>query len=487
MPTTLITPGYLFNTDPVCHVIGDRLWVFCAQDQYSVLFQVPEDCWNNVGSLHAYSTADLRHWTHHGTAFSSRDVEWCSMHSLWPGDSGVEADGKFFAYPSFRNGPFEIAAMVADHPQGPYRDALGTPLINDAVLAAHGVDRKSFAKYAHLNAIVVRDEEGAPWLMFGHFQLFRVRLKPSMTELDGPMIPMEVPYRGGEAVEYIENPRINRLGGEYVFSYVAYKNWGGVSNPNYAEDAPEGPYIQYCVSDNLWGPYSNPKHLIYPAHPEACNITNSIVEFGGRTLAVYHVPFAGKEHRHTGFAELRLGNDGLPVPLHPASDEPLFPQNEIRLCLDAFAPKRFAVEYHDCHGAVPERGVKQFHHMKMDGGGWLRFDRMDFGKGASAVELSAGSERMRLLRGELEFRIDAPDGALLATLPVEKSFQHSFYRLTQGPCAPVSGLHDLYLVARGCESPVSTSSPLFKKVSPEALPQSNGPLFNVDWFRFIAN
>lgn len=100
MPTTLLTPGYLFNTDPVCHVIGGRLWVFCAQDQYTALFQVPEDCWNNIGGVHAYSTADLRRWTDHGTAYSTRDVEWCSMHSLWPGDTGVEADGKFFAYPS---------------------------------------------------------------------------------------------------------------------------------------------------------------------------------------------------------------------------------------------------------------------------------------------------------------------------------------------------------------------------------------------------
>lgn len=98
--------------------------------------------------------------------------------------------------------------MVADHPQGPYRDALGKPLIDDRVLAAHGVDRKSIPRYSHLNAICVRDEAGDPWLMFGHFHLFRVRLKPSMTELDGTIIPMEIPYRGGDAVEYIENPRI---------------------------------------------------------------------------------------------------------------------------------------------------------------------------------------------------------------------------------------------------------------------------------------
>lgn len=485
MPTTLITPGYLFNTDPVCHVIDGRLWVFCAQDQYSVQFQVPEDIWNNIGSVHAYSTSDLREWIDHGTAFSSRDAGWCSGHSLWPGDCGVEAGGKFYAYPSFRNGSFQIAAMVAENPSGPYRDALGKALIDDEALAAHGVDIEALKRYKHLNAICVWDEHGAPWLIFGHLQLFRVRLKPTMVELDGPMIPMDVPCRGGEAQEYVENPRINRMGGKYVFSYVAYKNLGGVPNPYYKEDDPEGPYIQYCVSDQIWGPYTDPRHLIYPARPDACNITNSLVEFGGRTLAVYHVPFDGKEHRHTGFAELRFGNDGLPIPLRPATDEPLVAQNEVRLRLDAFGPRRYAVEYHHCHGAESERGVKQFHHMKMSGGGWLRFDRVDFGAGASAVELSAGSERMRLLRGELEFRVDAPDGPLVATVPVGKSAQHDQYKLVRCPCAPVAGVHDLYLVARGCDSPVSSSSPLFKKVRPELLPQSGGPLFNVDWFRWI--
>ena len=485
MPTTLLTPGYLFNTDPVCHVVGDRLWVFCSQDQYTVLFQTPEDVWNNVGSVHAYSTANLREWTDHGTAYSSRDVEWCTAHSLWPGDSGIAAGGKFYAYPSFRSPPFEVAAMVADHPQGPYRDAIGKPLLNDAVLAAHGVDVKTLERYSHLNTIFVRDEQGAPWLIFGHHHLFRVRLKPSMTELDGPIIPVDVPLKGGDALEYLENPRINRIGGRYVFSYVAYKNYAGVHSPFYTDEDPEGPYIQYCESDQLWGPYSNPKHLIYPPNPTACNITASIVEFSGRTLAFYHVPFEGKEHRHTGFAELRLNTDGRPVPIQPAVDAPIFPQNQVSLFLDAFAPKRFAVEYHQCQGAVPERGVKQFHHMKLNGGGWLRFDRVDFGSGASAIELSAGSERMRLLRGELEFRIDAPDGPLLATLPVENSFQHNYYKHSQRPCAPVSGVHNLYLVARGCESPVSSSNPLYKKISPASLPQSNGPLFNVDWFRFI--
>ncbi len=484
MPTTLITPGYLFNTDPVCHVIGERLWVFCAQDQYTVNFHVPEDAWNNVGSVRAYSSADLRKWTDHGTAFSTRDVPWCKMHSLWPGDAGVAADGAYYAYPSVRNGPFEIAILRAGHPAGPYRDALGRPLIDDCVLAEHGLDPKAYPRYAHLNAIVVRDEAGDPWLMFGHFHLFRVRLKPSMTEIEGPIFKMDVAYSGGEAVEYIENPRIHRIGGKYVFSYVAYKDWDGVRNPHYQPDDPEGPYVQYCVSDQLWGPYREPRHLIYPVEPGACNITASLVEFGGRTLAFYHLPFAGSEHRHTGFAELHLGADGLPVALRPATDEPFLPQNEIRLRLDACAPKRFAVEYHQAHGATPERGFKQFHHMKMRGGGWLCFDQVDFGDGVDFVEMGAGSEMARLLRAEVEFRLDAPDGPLLATLPVERSFQHDFYKISRGTCAPVHGLHTLYLVARGCLSSVSTSSPLFKKIDPAQLPQSTEPLFNMDWFRF---
>lgn len=482
---TLITPGYLFNTDPVCHVIDGRLYVFCSQELYSVQNPGPEDIWNNVSNVHCFSTENMKDWVHHGVAFSCFDVDWSSGYTLWPGDSGVSGNGKFYAYPSFRNRPFEIAVLEADSPEGPYRDALGKPLITNEVMAAHGIDvKKDLERYGNLNCIYVEGDKGEPWLIFGHFTPFKVKLKPNMVEFDGSITPLDMQYKADSAWEFIENPRIMKIGKRYLLIYMGYKNFEGKPNPFYASSDPEGPYIQYCWSDSLFGPYGVPKHLIYPICEEACNCTAYPVEFRGKHWLFYHVPYAGMEHRQTGFAELKIDTSGDPVPLHPGTDQPVYEQNQISLRLDAFGPLRFAAEYHQSLGAQSERGLFQFSHMKLNGGGWLRFDAVDFGEGARTVQAQVSCESVRTVNGWLEFRLDAPDGPLLAKVEIKRTVDHATYRWTSGDCALVSGVHNLYLVARGSHAPVSTSSPLFSQIDLQVLPQSLGPLFNVHAFRF---
>jgi len=97
-------------------------------------------------------------------------------------------------------------------------------------------------------------------------------------------------------------------------------------------------------------------------------------------------------------------------------------------------------------------------------GDWAQYRRVDFGHDAPS------SLRMRLangsgLTGNVEVRLDAPDGELIATMPAAptggwQTWETAQANLTQ----PVTGEHDVYLVASGAPS--------------------GDDFININWFRF---
>ena len=83
----LITPDYLFNSDPTCHEINGRFYVFTSHDQSTVNFQRSEDGWHNIMDNQAYSTLDFITWKHHASILSTHDFEWAHDFKLWDGDA----------------------------------------------------------------------------------------------------------------------------------------------------------------------------------------------------------------------------------------------------------------------------------------------------------------------------------------------------------------------------------------------------------------
>ncbi len=234
---------------------------------------------------------------------------------------------------------------MADKPEGPYRDALGKPLMTREILENNGISliRKNHGKQAGcLSPTVIYDHSGVPYLLFGQWRVFAVKLKPSMTVIEGPVIEIEVPLRAGEAYEYIEGPSIHKMEDRYYLSYMTYKDWQGTDNPNFSDDDPEGPYIQYCTSDNMFGPYRDPRHWIYPFEADAANNQHAVGTYQGEWYVVYHVPYQHKQHRQAAVTRLRTDDNGDLLPIYPARDPGVMPQDSVRLVLDAYAYKREA-------------------------------------------------------------------------------------------------------------------------------------------------
>ena len=134
--------------DPEGAVFKDRCWVFPT-------FSAPYD-----EQLHfdAFSSNDLVHWKKHPNVLTSKQVKW-ARRAMWA-PAIVEKDGKyylFFAANDVHQGEVGgIGVAVSKKPQGPYKDALGKPLIQDIVNGAQPIDQ-----------FVFRDDDGQYYMYYG--------------------------------------------------------------------------------------------------------------------------------------------------------------------------------------------------------------------------------------------------------------------------------------------------------------------------------
>ena len=463
----LLTPDYLFNTDPTAHIINGRYWLFVCHDQSSTKFIGPEDHWHNIMDYHAYSTTDFLNWKNHGSIFSIHDIPWVTDFPVWDSDAGIEANGKFYAYVTVRKDNFCIGVLEADKPDGPYKDVLKTPFITEQTLLDHGIPvEREGQKFGIISPTVIFDKDSIPYLYFGQFRLFIVKLKKNMKEMDGKIHEIDVPLKGGEATEFIEEASITKINSKYYLTYLSYKDWEGKKNNYFRRDEPFGPYIQYCVSDNLMGPYKNPKHLIYPYDSASCNNAAYISKYKDKWALAYQLPYKGMQHRQIAMTELKINKDGSLQPIFPKMDKGIAPGQKMKVVYDAFVYKREAEEFFERKDAFEERGIKQDFHFKLKNNGYLMFKDIDFGDGGKSFKISASCENSAVKNAKVEFRLDSPDGRLIGSANVGFTYWITYYNEIKGNISNATGVHDLYIVAKGEGG------------------DAYGRLFNVNWFTF---
>ncbi|MCX6971156.1 MAG: family 43 glycosylhydrolase [Verrucomicrobia bacterium] len=447
-------PGHLFASDPTCRELPDgRFWIFTTHDQCSSEFQAPADYWDNMYSYQAYSTADFVEWRQHGSILSRFDIAWGTANAVWDGDAGIPANGRYYAYIPIRcagtkGWEFQMAVLVADQPEGPYKDALGRPFLTRAEAQAQGLGHQEPCDVCLSPTVIIADD-GSPWLLFGQFRAYMAPLCSDMLGFSGPIRELNISLFSGEAHEFIEGPMLHKVGSRWVFSYMTYKNWKGKPNANFQPDDPEGPYIQVCESDSMFGPFDNPRHWIYPSAPDDCNIQHAMAPWRGRWIVAYHLPWRqGSEFRKMHVTEARLDADQRLLPIYPKADPGLGETSRITYAAHA---KRFAQEYSAAQGARLEQGPLKAHHVVFQPGGHIRFDDLDFGltPRACSVSLEMLSLEGDHPQGSLEIRLDRLDGPLLGSL--EPAAFRSEKSVLQTP--PVSGRHALYLHLTGSAEP----------------------------------
>ena len=467
----LITPGYLFNSDPTCRQIGNTFYLFTTQDPFTVEFQRNNAFYKGMYAYHEFTTTDFDHWVDHGSILTSRDVTWNTGGALWDGDAGIPANGRFYAYAPFRMnsaseanyGRFDIGVFTATNPAGPYHDVFGSPMKNFDGKPLQG-----------LSPTVIRGDDGAPYLIWGagdttKHAVMLARLKPNMVELAEP--PRELAVQKNDAcgnLEYFESPMLFKVGAKWYLTYVAYKD-----NKGAGCDAP-GSYVEYAESNSMFGPFDAPaRHLIYPAAGGVESVQQGVCQYKGKWYIAYHVPYEdlvphNDHHRQVAVTALTILPDGSLRPIYPARDLGVGTPGVTHLTLDAYAPRREAAEFQIRRYAAGEKGLSGEYQMIMKDGSYLQFHNVDFDSGAAAFRVEISSENKLLRNTVLQVRLDNPAGKVIGTVKIDGGHGATNYRTYTIPVdASAQGVHDLCLVAQGEGG------------------DAHGNLFNITWFAFV--
>jgi GH43 family beta-xylosidase len=160
-----VIPG--LYADPHIVNFDGRYYIYPTTDGFA--------SWSGT-QFKAFSSTDLVNWTDHGVILDlGPGVSWAD-NSAWA-PSIARRDGKYYFYFSgglaSGNTAKQLGVAVADSPTGPFRDALGRPLMRNGQFSGQAID-----------SMVFTDDDGQSYLYWGQGSAHAVKLNSDMISFD---------------------------------------------------------------------------------------------------------------------------------------------------------------------------------------------------------------------------------------------------------------------------------------------------------------
>lgn len=269
---------HTYACDPSAKVFSDgSIWVFASRDADNA-----KD-YSSMRDYHIFSTKDLKTWTDHGVGLSLNDISWAQSH-LWAPDA-CERNGKYYLYAPAN---YMIGVFVSDKPQGPYKDALGKPLVP--------IDRA-------IDPMVFMDDDGQAYLYFSRNgeDCFVVKLKENMTEIDGiihELTNTSIRSTIDGDYNFVEGPFMHKHLGKYYLTYPAKLYKHGAKGNKEGDEV-----ICYAMSDSPMGPFVYKG--ILATESGVHTIHQSIIDFKGEHYFFYHNGALAKSNGAEAYGKFR--------------------------------------------------------------------------------------------------------------------------------------------------------------------------------------
>ena len=275
--------------DPEGAVLDGQYWVFPT---YSADF-------DDQTFMDAFSSPGLVTWTKHPRVLDKKDVSW-ARRAMWA-PAVMHANGKYYLFFS-ANDVHEgevggIGVATASRPEGPYKDALGKPLINEIVNGAQPIDQ-----------FVFRDDDGQYYMYYGGWGHCNVaKMSPDLMSI--------VPFADGSKFRevtpenYVEGPFMLKRKGKYYFMW-SEGGWGG---PDYC--------VAYAIADSPFGPFRRVGKILQQDPAVATGAGHhSVIQVPGKDeyYIVYHrrpLTETGRDCRETCIDRLYFDRQGNIVPV----------------------------------------------------------------------------------------------------------------------------------------------------------------------------
>jgi len=285
--------------DPEGAIFNQKLWVYPT---FSAKYE-------DQVFLDAYSSDDLLKWEKHSHIIDTSAVKWAKR-AMWA-PCIVKKDSNYFLFFSandiqapFRDGYVAednqvggIGIGISDKPEGPFKDYLGKPLIQEFYNKAQPIDQ-----------FVFQDKDGQYYIIYGGWGHCNIaKLNADFTAL--------LPYEDGNLVKeitpegYVEGPVMFIRNSKYYLMW-SEGNWGDESYK-----------VAYGISDSPFGPFktlntvlqSDPAIATGAGHHSVVNIPNT-----DDWYIVYHrrpIPNEGRDHRVVCMDRMFFNADGTIQPV----------------------------------------------------------------------------------------------------------------------------------------------------------------------------
>ena len=278
---------HIHTADPAALVKGDTLGLFAGRDQNGNQSGYVMKDWL------VFSTTDMKHWTQYPVPLKVEDFKWAASKQAYAGHV-AERNGKYYWYVS--TNWCGIGVAVSDKITGPYKDALGKPLLtNKDCFDSHH-------SWACIDPAVFIDDDGQAYLTWGNRECYIVKLKDNMIETEGEVKRIHI----DESHPFTEAPWIHKHDGKYYLTY--------------ASEWPEK--IAYAVADHIEGPYET-KGIISEIAGNSNTTHPAIVNFKGQWIFISHnggLPTGTSYSRSVVAEPMEYNADGSIKPIPPTAE-----------------------------------------------------------------------------------------------------------------------------------------------------------------------
>jgi len=435
-----------YTADPAPMVYNDTVFLYTGHDE--------DDAFGfKMLNWMLYTSTDMVNWTDQGVIAGVnepyRTFSWADGHSAWALQC-VARSGKFYLYcPTIYQGKMAIGVAVSTRPYGPFKDAIGKPL----------VFRSNPGDY---DPTVFVDDDGQAYLYWGgNGPCYYAKLNEDMISIAGEIQVASIDFTGTPPeASYTEGPWLWKKNNHYYLAWAS-------------RCCPEG--IGYAMSESPTGPWKckgiimDPDERSSGNHPGIIDYKGKAYVFGFNYAILKQTLSKHNERRSICIEKMTYNDDGTiqKVPwwstLGVQQIGTLNPYLKTEAETMAFSEglkTEFATEW---ERSIPwDKGKKiadRLYVTAIHNGDYIKLQGVDFSKGTKSVDMSVAS----LYGGKIEIHSDKIDGPLLGTVNVNTSGEGEVWKTVSTPVNYIKGVHDLFFVFRGEKD-----------------------LFNFDWWKFNA-
>lgn len=418
----------IYTADPAPIVVNGTLYLLADHDENGSTNY-------NMKDWRLFSTTDMANWRDYGVIASlASTFTWADLNA-WAGQI-IARNNKFYMYLPMRRrgGNMAIGIAVANSITGPWTDALGKPLLENA----------------RIDPTVFIDDDGQAYLYFANPGLFYVKLNQDMISYSGSIVQVQTSVgsfgsgREPDGTTFAEGPWLYKRSSTYVMVYAANCC---------SED------IRYSTAPSATGPWTYKGVVMASA---GASFTNhpGIIDYQGKSYFFYHngaLPGGSGYTRSIAVEQFNYNSDGtIPLLTMTTKGAPQIGTLNpfVRQEAETMAFSSGVVTEVCSEGGLDVANIENGDYIKVEG--------VAFGNGATTFTARVSSANSG---GKIELRLGSTSGTLIGTCSVGGTGGWQTWQTVTCSVSGATGTQDLFFRFTG----------------------GSGYLLNFNWWQFSSS